>query len=799
MLRSRETGETWIGLYNFSPIRNEDGAITGSVITARDITEQRRAEDALRRGEEHLELAQETAHVGTTIWDQRTGTLWWSEEQRRIFGIDPETEITFERYLSLVHPEDRSYVINAIDEGFSTKKTEGMNYRIIRPDGKIRFIHGEGRIFYDGDTPSYVIGTVQDVTERKRAEEALRESESRLVEAQRLAKVGDWEWDLATDNVVWSWETSVLFGRDPDLAAPTTPELPRYYTPESWARLMEGVQRAIETGEPYDLEVEVVREDGEHRWLVARGEAVRDAAGTVIRLRGTVQEITERKAAEEAMAAARWQLQSIIDNTPAMVYAFDLEERFVMANTTLAALFNTTPDEMIGKRRHAFMPAEDADWHEANDRAALEAGHALEFEEYSELGDRSITWLTTKFPLRDPQGKIFAVAGISTDITERKRFEEALQRSEARQAFLLELRDALEPLADPGEIQEMAARVLGGHLGVDRVAYFEVDDGDYVVEHDYAVSVPHLQGRYPVDAFGPRLLAAYRAGTIVIAVDVEVDPDLSPPEKAELRSDPGPGADRRAAGQGRRVRSGARRAHGDAAGMDAGGGRARRGDGRADVGGGRAREGRGGAPGLRRELAAVERGPGTVRVRLEPRPAGAAAGDRRASASSSNGAIGGSSARTRTSISTFIVEGGMRMQTLIQDLLAYSRVNTSKQDLRPTDVEDVMAAVERSLDLQLREAGAVITHDPVPVVLADPLQLEQVVANLVSNAIKFRRDDVPLRIHVGARRLNGFWEFSVSDNGIGIEPRVPRPDLRHLPAPPHEGCLSRAPGSAWRS
>ncbi len=74
MLRSRETGETWIGLYNFSPIRNEDGAITGSVITARDITEQRRAEDALRRGEEHLKLAQETAHVGTTIWDQRTGT-----------------------------------------------------------------------------------------------------------------------------------------------------------------------------------------------------------------------------------------------------------------------------------------------------------------------------------------------------------------------------------------------------------------------------------------------------------------------------------------------------------------------------------------------------------------------------------------------------------------------------------------------------------------------------------------------------------------------------------------------------
>jgi len=118
----------------------------------------------------------------------------------------------------------------------------------------------------------------------------------------------------------------------------------------------------------------------------------------------------------------------------------------------------------------------------------------------------------------------------------------------------------------------------------------------------------------------------------------------------------------------------------------------------------------------------------------------------------------------------FIVEGGNRMQALILDLLAYSRVNTTRQAFSPTDTADVLASVERSLDARLREAGAAITHDPMPVVLADPLQLEQVFANLISNAIKFRRLDVPLRIHVGVRRADGFWEFSVSDNGIGIAP-----------------------------
>ena len=146
-----------------------------------------------------------------------------------------------------------------------------------------------------------------------------------------------------------------------------------------------------------------------------------------------LKELWERsKASEEALAAAHRQNQSIIDNTPAIVYAFDLEERFVLANSTIAKLLNSTPVQMIGNRRHDFMPQADADWHETNDRKVIEAGRALGFEEQSELPGRSITWLTTKFPLRDAAGNIYAVGGISTDITDRKNAEIALQESEQR-------------------------------------------------------------------------------------------------------------------------------------------------------------------------------------------------------------------------------------------------------------------------------------------------------------------------------------------------------------------------------
>ena len=151
--------------------------------------------------------------------------------------------------------------------------------------------------------------------------------------------------------------------------------------------------------------------------------------GQIYRIICTYHDITERKRAEEAIATAHRQLQSIIDNTTAIVYAFDLEERFILANAAVAELLNSTPERMIGKRRHEFMSRKDADWHESNDRQVIKAGRALDFEEYIELKDRSIIWLTTKFPLRNAQGRVYAVAGISADITERKRAEETLKKA----------------------------------------------------------------------------------------------------------------------------------------------------------------------------------------------------------------------------------------------------------------------------------------------------------------------------------------------------------------------------------
>lgn len=116
----------------------------------------------------------------------------------------------------------------------------------------------------------------------------------------------------------------------------------------------------------------------------------------------------------------------------------------------------------------------------------------------------------------------------------------------------------------------------------------------------------------------------------------------------------------------------------------------------------------------------------------------------------------------------FIVEGGHRMQALVQDLLAYSRVGRSHKPLVPTDLEQLVDGVVDNLAYRIAETGAVVTHDPLPTLAVDALQIRQVIQNLIGNALKFTGDQRP-EIHIGAKKKGDFWEFYVQDNGIGFE------------------------------
>jgi PAS domain S-box-containing protein len=200
---------------------------------------------------------------------------------------------------------------------------------------------------------AYLVNVVRDITERKRVEESLRQKSEELTEAQRLAGLGSWQWDARTDAVTWSEELYRLQGIDPGLPPPPFRDHPGLFTAESWARLQSAVWEALRAGTSYELDMEIIGPGPATKWVIARGEPVRDGDGRIAGLRGTVQDITARKQAEQAQAESEEKLRLILESTAEAIYGIDLEGRCTFCNPAcLRVLGYERADELLGKDMH---------------------------------------------------------------------------------------------------------------------------------------------------------------------------------------------------------------------------------------------------------------------------------------------------------------------------------------------------------------------------------------------------------------------------------------------------------------
>jgi PAS domain S-box-containing protein len=268
------------------------------------LVEERKLADAdLRESEERLRLAVQAGRTYAFDWDITTDVILRSGQCADIFNwMDDPTRDTGREFVARIHPDDRG--VYAASDSTLTPRSPAYQtvYRLSRPDGSILWLEARGHAFFDSQGRRQRIrGIAADITARKQTEEALRRRDAELAEAQRLAKLGSWQWDVATDTVTWSEELYRISGRDPKLPAPSYQDHAQLYTAESWDRLRRAVQEALHTGAAYQLDLEMVRPDGTKRWVFARGETQGDTEGRIVQLHGTVQDIAERRAAEEML------------------------------------------------------------------------------------------------------------------------------------------------------------------------------------------------------------------------------------------------------------------------------------------------------------------------------------------------------------------------------------------------------------------------------------------------------------------------------------------------------------------
>jgi len=429
-----------------------------------DITERKRADEerealsrSLQESKARLEEAQSVAHVGYWDWDLETGEIIWSDETYRIFGFKPqERRMDIETVSGLVHPDDREALYSTVDEEVAVGVHPVHQHRIVRPSGEVRTVQSITSKLWkttdvgpeDGISREHnrLFGTVQDITELKQAEEAshalsrdLQESKDWLEEAQRVAHLGYWVWDLETNQVIWSEETYRIFGLVPKADSFDVALVREMMHPDDREAVFMTAKKAIDTATRADCEHRLFRPDGEMRVVHSLGDVRKKSQGR-IQMFGTTQDITDRKRVEEdrqALSNALQQSNARLEQAQRLAhighYEWDLIENRVTYSEELCRIWGIPPVKDSFDVSAIFERIHPEDREKVSREAAEAISNGIHAKSEHRIvlpsGEvRVILGLGTI--KRDQSGKAYEMFGTGQDITERKLAEQALRQSQ---------------------------------------------------------------------------------------------------------------------------------------------------------------------------------------------------------------------------------------------------------------------------------------------------------------------------------------------------------------------------------
>jgi PAS domain S-box-containing protein len=507
---------------------------------------------------------------------------------------------------------------------------------------------------------------------------------------------------------------------------------PFWATP--WWEHSPRMQAKLQAAIPVAARGELVRFEAEH--ILADGtpvivdftlKPVLDDTGNVVMLIPEGRDISNLKHIEDELRESEHRLNALLDNSTAIIYMKDTQGRYITMNRRYEDLFHLDRNETKGKTDHDFFPKDIADAFQANDRAVIAARVAQESEEVAPLDDGLHTYLSIKFPLFDSEGNIYAVCGMSTDISDRKRAEVQLREQEA---FLKSVYEGTE--------QAIFVIDVSAHQDFRYISFNPVS------ERYAGVTQAQIQGKTPEEAFGQDVGSAIRQNyercvqaRTSLTYEEQLDFDAHtiwtlttlvplPDDHGHIYRIIGTATDisdrKRAEAELHQQTEDLTRSNEElqqfayVASHD-----------------------------LQEPLRMVT----SYLDLLERRYKGQL--DDRAD-----------------QFIAFAVDGAKRMQVLIQDLLSYSRVGTRGRSFEPVNCEIIVKNVLNNLRVAIADCQAIITYHELPTVMGDATQLTQVFQNLISNAIKFQRDEPP-EIQIRIQRTPHDWLFSVQDNGIGID------------------------------
>ncbi len=367
-------------------------------------------------------------------------TTFVSANIQELLGYSPQMFVQEPNLWSdRLHPDDRDRFLSALAL-LPTQGVQKHEYRFLHHDGHYLWLGSSLRMVFDPQgIPVEIVGYVIDITEQKQIEQRLKQQAAHLSAAQRIANLGSWEFDIQTGAITWSPQSFVVFGFEAADGEPTLEQLEARFSPEARLHHRQVLEQAIAQQTPYSLEIEFNRPHGSRGWVAARGEPIFDASGQLSRFVGTVLDITDRKLADMKRKCSEARYRAVVEDQTDLICRFLPDGRLTFANNAYCQYVQIDPELDIGYSLEQLVPPEEyARLQQLLSYLTPETPTTTNEQKTFTASGEERWQLWTDRAMFDEQGQVIEYQSVGHDITDRKRIELALQRSETRYRAIVE-------------------------------------------------------------------------------------------------------------------------------------------------------------------------------------------------------------------------------------------------------------------------------------------------------------------------------------------------------------------------
>jgi PAS domain S-box-containing protein len=411
----RKNGELYWEASTISPITDADGTITHYLAIKEDITKRKETEEALSKSEQDLNNAQNIARMGSWEHNFITNTLTGSKYYYTMLGLQPseKKEMLFEYFISLIHPDDLAAFNQLQQDVYVEKEPKIIDFRIILPDGKTKWIQNNIVPVYDGETLVALKGVNIDITEKRLADEALRTNEAALNQAQEISNMSSWELDLITEKLTWSKNYYQIMGVSFGTEMKTEFFIKSVH-PDDKHLVYEKLEEIRQTKLPVTYDLRLRMPDNEFRWI--QNNIVPEFDGeNLVRIKGVNIDITEKKLAEKKIQVQNQRLSAIVGAMPDLMFVADKNGWYLEYYSSTPDMMAVPDDEIVGTNVRDLFDKETAALHLRKIAECLTKQKLITYE-FSGLEKGVIGFFETRLA---PLGKD-SVLTFVRDITEEK-------------------------------------------------------------------------------------------------------------------------------------------------------------------------------------------------------------------------------------------------------------------------------------------------------------------------------------------------------------------------------------------